>query len=103
MSVLLEFSMYPLDKGESLSQYVAPSLDIVDKSGLNYQFTPMATILEGEFDEVMDVVKQFYHKMNQNCDRVICSMKFDSRKNTSGRIIAKTKKVETILDRELVK
>jgi len=32
--VLLEFSMSPLDKGDSLSQYVARSLDIVDKSGL---------------------------------------------------------------------
>ena len=31
--VLLEFSMSPLDKGESLSEYVARSLDIIDKSG----------------------------------------------------------------------
>ncbi len=103
MSVLLEFSMFPLDKGESLSQYVAESLDIIDKSGLEYQFTPMATILEGEFDQVMDVVRKCYEKMNEECDRVICNMKFDSRKNTSGRITAKTKKVETILNKELSK
>lgn len=35
--VLLEFSMFPLDKGESLSQYVARSLDIIDASGLDYR------------------------------------------------------------------
>ena len=40
--------MSPLDKGESLSQYVARSLDIIDKSGLPYQLTPMGTIIEGE-------------------------------------------------------
>ena len=53
--VLLEFSMSPLDKGESLSQYVARSLDIIDRSGVPYQLTPMGTILEGEWDDVMAV------------------------------------------------
>ena len=48
--VLLEFSMSPFDKGESLGPYVARSLDIVDRSGLPYQLTPMGTIIEGEWD-----------------------------------------------------
>jgi len=43
---LLDFSMSPLAKGESVSAYVARSLDIVDKSGLPYQLTPMGTIIE---------------------------------------------------------
>jgi uncharacterized protein YqgV (UPF0045/DUF77 family) len=42
--VLLEFSMSPFGKGESLSPYVARSLDIIDKSGVAYQLTPMGTI-----------------------------------------------------------
>jgi len=54
--VLLEFSMSPLDKGESVSVYVSRSLDIIDKSGLPYQLTPMGTIIEGEWAEVMAVV-----------------------------------------------
>lgn len=103
MSVLLEFSMFPLDKGESLSTYVARSLDIVDNSGLKYQFTPMATILEGEFEEVMAVVRQCYERMSQDCNRVICNMKFDARKHTTGRLTAKTEKVETILNKTLAK
>ncbi|MBS1165013.1 MAG: thiamine-binding protein [Proteobacteria bacterium] len=44
--VLLEFAMYPVGKGESLSPYVARSLDIIDKSGVAYQLTPMGTITE---------------------------------------------------------
>ena len=36
MSVLLEFSMSPFDKGESLSKYVSRSLDIIDRSGVPY-------------------------------------------------------------------
>lgn len=103
MSVLLQFSMFPLDKGESVSKYVAPSLEIIDKSGLKYQFTPTGTILEGEYDEVMNVVKQCYEKMNEECNRIICNMKFDARKGKDGRIHSKTEKVESILDKKLNK
>ena len=45
--VLLEFSMFPLDKGESVSQYVARSVDIIDRSGLAYQTHAMGTVVEG--------------------------------------------------------
>ncbi len=54
--VLLEFAMSPTGQGESLSPYVARILDVIDKSGVAYQLTPMGTILEGEWDEVMQVV-----------------------------------------------
>ena len=50
--VLLEFSMSPLGKGESVSEYVSRSLDIIDKSGVEYRLNPMGTVLEGEWDEV---------------------------------------------------
>ena len=64
--VLLEFAMYPLGQGESLSRYVARSLDIIDKSGLAYRLTPMGTILEGEWAEVMAVVS---HQRSCGCSR----------------------------------
>jgi uncharacterized protein (TIGR00106 family) len=67
--VLLEFSMSPFDndKGESLSKYVARSLDIIDKSGVTYQLTPMGTVLEGEWDEVMEVVQRCFERMREDC------------------------------------
>ena len=63
--VLLEFSMYPMDKGESLSVFVSRSLDIIDRSGLSYQITPMGTIIEGEWNEVMQVVRQCHEKVRE--------------------------------------
>lgn len=42
--VLPEFSMALLTQGKSVSAYVARSLDIIDKSGLPYQFTSMGSI-----------------------------------------------------------
>ncbi|RMD65130.1 thiamine-binding protein, partial [Candidatus Parcubacteria bacterium] len=73
MSVLLEFSMTPLGKGESVSPYVARSLEIVESSGLDYRLHAMGTILEGEWDEVFDVVRRCYEAMAADCNRITCS------------------------------
>lgn len=101
--VLLEFSMYPLDKGPSLSSYVAKSLEIIDKSGLDYQCHAMGTIIEGEFDQVMDVVKRCFQAMQADCDRIECIIKIDYRKGQSGRIRSKVQSVEAKLGRPVKK
>lgn len=103
MSVLLEFSMTPLDKGESVSKYVARSLDIIDKSGISYQLTPMGTILEGEWDEVIEVVNQCQKKMHSDCNRVSCQIKIDSRNNKTNCLENKIESVESKLGRKLNK
>ncbi|GAB4140468.1 MAG: MTH1187 family thiamine-binding protein [Planctomycetaceae bacterium] len=92
--VLLEFSMTPLGKGESVSPYVARSLKIIEASGLDYRLHAMGTVIEGEWDEVFDVVRKCYEAMAADCDRVTCSIKVDARKGTSGRLAAKVKSVE---------
>jgi uncharacterized protein (TIGR00106 family) len=97
--VLLEFSMFPLDKGESLSPFVARSLDIIDRSGLDYRCHAMGTILEGEFDQVIDVVRQCFQAMAVDCDRIECSIKLDYRKGRRDRLEAKVSSVEEKLGR----
>lgn len=101
--VLLEFSMYPLDKGPSLSKYVAPSLEIVDSSGLDYQCHAMGTVIEGEFDDLIRVVRQCFEKMKHDCDRVECAIKLDYRKGAEGRLRGKVASVEEILGRPVKK
>ena len=73
--VLLEFSMSPMDKGESVSDYVSRSLKIISESGVDYRLNPMGTVLEGEWDEVMTVVKRCYETMRSDCKRITCSVK----------------------------
>lgn len=99
--VLLEFSMSPLDKGESLSQYVARSLDIIDRSGLPYQLTPMGTIVEGEWEQVMALVTACYQTMSQDCNRISTSIKIDYRAGKSGRLKSKIGAIESKLGRTL--
>jgi uncharacterized protein (TIGR00106 family) len=101
--VLLEFSMSPLGQGESVGPYVARSLEIVEKSGLDYRLHAMGTILEGEIDQVLTVVRQCFDAMSADCDRVSCTMKLDFRRGHSGRLESKVKSVEEKLGRPLKK
>jgi uncharacterized protein (TIGR00106 family) len=99
--VLLEFSLYPTDKGVSVSDYVKRNLEIIDDSGLPYRLGPMGTCLEGEWDEVMAVVTRCYERMNEDCDRIACQIKIDSRKGHSGRLESKVQTLKEKTGRDL--
>jgi uncharacterized protein (TIGR00106 family) len=101
--VLLEFSMSPLNKGESVSEYVARSLEIIDESGLDYQLHALGTIIEGEPEQVLDVLQKCLAAMSTGCDRITCAAKLDYRKGASGRLKTKVAAVEARLGRELKK
>ena len=101
--VLLEFSMTPLDKGESVSPYVSRSLNIIDESGVDYRLNPMGTVSEGEWDEVMAVVKRCYEAISADCGRITCSIKIDYRKGHSGRLQSKVASIEDKLGKTLKK
>jgi uncharacterized protein (TIGR00106 family) len=92
--VLLEFSMTPLGKGESVSSYVARCVSVIERSGLDYRLNSMGTVIEGELDEVLAVLKQCFDEIAADCDRISCSAKFDFRSGYQGRLDAKVKSVE---------
>jgi uncharacterized protein (TIGR00106 family) len=101
MAMLLEFSMSPLGKGDSVSAYVSKSLEIIDGSGLDYRLNPMGTVLEGEWDDVIKVVGRCLGRMAEDCDRVTCTIKFDWRRGATGRLDSKVASVEKQLGRKL--
>ena len=98
---LAEFSIWPMDKGESVGAYVARALDIVDRSGLPYRLGPLGTCIEGEWDEVMAVIGRCYEALAADCNRITCTVKIDYRKGHAGRLDAKVKSVEEKVGRKL--
>jgi len=98
---LLEFAMAPHGQGESLSVHVARILDIVDRSGVPYRLTPMGTILEGEWEEVMGVVTACFKNLQSDCSRVGMNLKVDYRAGPGSRLDSKVTKVEVRLGRKL--
>ena len=99
--VLLEFAMAPNGKGESLSAAVARILDVIDRSGVSYQLTPMGTILEGDWDEVMSVVTACFKMLQADCPRIGMNLKVDYRAGPESRLHSKIEKVEARLGRKL--
>lgn len=101
--MLAEFSVVPIGKGESVSQYVAECLKIVEASGLPYRINPMGTVVEGDYDAVMSVVRACHMRVMELCPRAITSVKMDDRKDVSGMIDKKVESVERRLGRQLRK
>jgi len=94
MSTIIDFSIVPMDKGESVSPYVARAVAIIKKSGLSYRFGPMGTSIEGEWPEVMAVVEQCFEALKKDCNRVYMTIKVDYRKGAIGRLQGKMASVE---------
>jgi uncharacterized protein (TIGR00106 family) len=101
--VLLEFSVSPLGAGESVSHAVAKCLDIVDQSGLDYQLHAMGTLVEGDLNAVLDVLRRCIEAVATDHERVTCSAKLDVRRGHGGRLQGKVASVERQLGRQLKK
>ena len=94
MSVIMDLSIFPIGKGESVSDYVSKAVMIIKESGLAFKLGPMGTAVEGEWEEVMAVVNRCFEALKQDCPRVYMTMKVDYRKGESGRMEGKIRTVE---------
>ena len=97
MSVLIHFSIFPTDKGTSVSPYVAKSLRIIRESGLPYKLGPMSTAVEGEWEEVMAVVERCFKELRKSSSRIYMTLQMDYREGAVNRIEGKIKSVEAKL------
>jgi uncharacterized protein (TIGR00106 family) len=101
--VLLEMSITPLGQGESVSQYVAKCVDLVDRSGLSYELHAMGTIVEGELGEVLGLMQRCIEEVAKSANRVTCAAKIDFRQGVTGSLQSKIASVEQKLGRAVRK
>lgn len=98
--MLLAFSIAPAGPGEdgSYAPAVAAALQVVRDSGLPHDLGSMFTTIEGEWDEVMAVIKDCVDAMGPYGDRVSLVMKADIRAGRTGQLTAKVDRVEGLLE-----
>ena len=101
--VLLEMSIVPMGSGDSVSQFVAECVDLVDQSGLDYRLHAMGTIVEGELSEVLSLLERCIEQTAKHSDRVTCTAKLDFRRGRQGRLKSKVDSVEKKLGRAVRK
>ena len=92
--MLAEFSIIPLGKDESVSKFVAKAVEIVHQSGLDYRVNPMGTVIEGNWGEVMDIIKKCHDEIKKDARRVITNITIDDREISEPRIDKKIKSLE---------
>lgn len=101
--MLVEFSIVPIGVGSSIGDQLAEVLRIVDASGLPYKVNPMGTVIEGEWDEVMKLVKKCHGVIMKTGERAITTISIDDRKGKPKRIDAKVKSIERRIGKALKK
>ncbi len=97
--MLFAFSVAPNSPDEtgSVSAAVADAVRVVRDSGLPYELTSMFTIIEGEWDEVMPVIKRACDAVAQHGDRVALVLKADLRPGFTNQLTEKVQRVEAHL------
>jgi uncharacterized protein (TIGR00106 family) len=95
--MLIAFSITPLGVGEDVGELVAEAVRVVRASGLPNRTDAMFTTIEGEWDEVMAVIRRAIDVVEARAPRVSVSMKADIRPGTTGALTSKIETVERYL------
>ncbi|MFL6054157.1 MAG: MTH1187 family thiamine-binding protein [Actinoallomurus sp.] len=98
--MIIAFSITPLGVGESVGEHVAEAVRVVRESGLPNRTDAMFTTVEGEWDEVMDVVKRAVDAVAAHSPRVSLVLKADVREGVTDALTSKVATVERHLSAE---
>ena len=75
--MLVELSIVPLGSAVQWSDQLAEALKLIDASGLPYVLTPSGTCIEGEWDEVMALVRQCHERVRRSSPHVLTSIRIE--------------------------
>ena len=80
---VVQIAVLPLGTGSaSISEHVARCVDMVEASGLKYELNPMATVVEGDLSEILDLVRELHESpFSAGAPRVITSVAIDDRRD----------------------
>lgn len=101
--MLLELRVIPLGRGRSISADVAELVRIIDTSSLDYRLTAAGTIIEGNWDQLMDVGRKCHTEMRKKTERVTTFMKLDDYADRTQRLTGAIASVEGKLGRAVKK
>jgi uncharacterized protein (TIGR00106 family) len=99
--MLVELSIMPLGGNSHLSGEIAKALDLIDSSGLRYQLTATATLIEGEWDEVLPLIKRCHERMRESSSHIITNIKIEDDAGELNKLRRNVASVEEKVGRPL--
>ncbi|NIU35137.1 MAG: MTH1187 family thiamine-binding protein [Gemmatimonadetes bacterium] len=97
--MLFSLSMFPVGTSDSLQEPVAVVIEEIDRAGLEYQTTGMNTVIEGEWDAVLPVIRAAHRKLAAEYDRVYLSLSVDDHPGSENRLTGAVEDVQRELGR----
>lgn len=101
-SVIAEIKVYPFGSGTTgVSHIVAACVSVLEKAtDIRYQVTPMATIVQGSLDRILELAKEMHElPFSQGIHRVVTSISLDDRRDKQVTMEGKVKAVtDKVLD-----
>jgi uncharacterized protein (TIGR00106 family) len=103
--MLVELSIIPIGGDPHLSEEIAKVIELIDASSLPYQLTATATLIEGEWDEVMPLIRQCHDLMCDLSPHVVTNIKIEhdegERNKLTRNVASVTEKVRRPLRGEV--
>jgi uncharacterized protein (TIGR00106 family) len=99
--MLVELIINPLGRGAHISQDLGQVLKIIDESGLRYGLTPCGTCIEGDWDEVMALVKRCHDQARSSSSHVMTTIRIEDEEGATDKLHENIASVERAAGRQL--
>ena len=99
--MLVELSITPLGRGTHLSRDLADILKLIDESDIRYALTPFGTCLEGEWDEIMTLVRRCHDQARTVSKHVLTTIRIEDEEGVNDKLITNVASVERVAGRKL--
>lgn len=99
--MVLELTIIPRGQGRSISGDIAILARMIEGSGLDYKMTAFGTLIEGTWDQLMEVAKNCHFETRKENERVLTMMRLDDYGERTGEIEGAVDRVEKKLGRAI--
>lgn len=96
--MLGELRVTPVGPPEDFAQIVAGVVQTVSETNLQYRVHAMGTTVEGELEEILDLVRRCHQEVRKHSDRALIELSLDDRADARGELIRSLERVRQLGD-----
>ncbi len=85
--MLAELRITPVDAGKNFISEVASVVGVLARSPLHYQVHAMGTTVEGELEEILNLVRRCHAELHKSGSRILIELSIDDRDAPQGELV----------------
>ncbi|HEY3322898.1 MAG TPA: MTH1187 family thiamine-binding protein [Planctomycetota bacterium] len=100
--MLFELSIIPLGNSSHISDEIAEAVKLIESSGCRYKLTPTSTCIEGQWDEIMPLIRRCHEQIRQHSPHVLTTITIEDEDGAENKLAANVQSVERAVGHQLV-